>query len=290
MTGVTCAAGPAHLARTWPGLSAVSRSGLNRAVTTTEPGEVDDPVGPGPAGLDEQDLQSLQDLSGEPYRSLDVLARALHLKDAALQPTLDAIVSGAVRATPAAQHAGLILVERGVLVPQSTVGRPPLVLDLLQRKLGVGPCLDAAATQTANRIDDTHTEVRWPDFTRSAVELGVGSVLCVPLWFDERRLGALSLYSDHRHAFNDQDEHVTSLFGTLAALALAGAQRQDQMLAALANRDVIGQAKGILMERHRITSDGAFKRLTHASQTQNRKLVDIAIRLVETGEVLGETS
>ena len=258
-------------------------------VTTTEPGAVDDPVGAGPAGLSDQDLQSLQELSGEPYRSLDVLARALHLKDAALQPTLDAIVSSAIRTAPAAQHAGLILVERGVLVPKSTVGRPPLVLDLLQRELGVGPCLDAATTQTANRIHDTHTELRWPDFTRSAVELGVGSVLCVPLWFDDRRLGALSLYSDHRQAFSDHDEHITSLFCTLAALALAGAQRQDQMLSALANRDVIGQAKGILMERHRITSEDAFKRLTHASQTQNRKLVDIAARLVETGEVLGES-
>lgn len=259
-------------------------------MTTTEPDEVQEPVGRESVELDEQDLRSLRELAQEPYRSLDVLARALHLKDAALQPTLDAIVSGAVRAMPAAQHAGLILVVRGVLVPQSTVGRPPLVLDLLQRELGVGPCLDAATTQTPNRIDDTHTEERWPDFTREAAALGVGSVLCVPLWFDDRRLGALSLYSAQRHAFTDADEHITTLFGTLAALALAGAQRQDQMLSALANRDVIGQAKGILMERHRITSDDAFKRLTHASQTQNRKLVEIAARLVETGELLGDAS
>ena len=59
------------------------------------------------------------------------------------------------------------------------------------------------------------------------------------------------------------------------------------MLAALANRDVIGQAKGILMERYHMTADTAFSRLTQASQHQNRKLTDLAAHFVETGELPG---
>jgi AmiR/NasT family two-component response regulator len=44
--------------------------------------------------------------------------------------------------------------------------------------------------------------------------------------------------------------------------------------------DVIGQAKGILMERYKITGERAFLLLTRVSQTGNRKLHDIAEELV----------
>jgi AmiR/NasT family two-component response regulator len=50
---------------------------------------------------------------------------------------------------------------------------------------------------------------------------------------------------------------------------------------------VIGQAKGILMERQRITADMAFARLAQISQAENIKLAEVARHLVETGELLG---
>src|SRR5258708_11917319 len=45
------------------------------------------------------------------------------------QPTLDAIVSAAASALSADRDAGLILLERGKLVPQATSGHAPLHLD-----------------------------------------------------------------------------------------------------------------------------------------------------------------
>jgi AmiR/NasT family two-component response regulator len=77
------------------------------------------------------------------------------------------------------------------------------------------------------------------------------------------------------------------LFATLAAIALAEAHRTDQLQTALANRDVIGQSKGILMERYRLTADAAFAHLTRASQDVSMKLSAVALHLVETGEMLG---
>jgi len=53
---------------------------------------------------------------------------------------------------------------------------------------------------------------------------------------------------------------------------------------ALLSRDVIGQAKGILMERLHLTSDQAFEELRTVSQRQNRKVRDISIALAESGE------
>jgi AmiR/NasT family two-component response regulator len=49
------------------------------------------------------------------------------------------------------------------------------------------------------------------------------------------------------------------------------------------SRALIEQAKGILMERHKITEDEAFTILTHASQRTNTKLRDVAAELVRTG-------
>ena len=53
----------------------------------------------------------------------------------------------------------------------------------------------------------------------------------------------------------------------------------------MASRDAIGQAKGVLMERHRITGDEAFEMLKQASRRANRKLVDVAEILAATGEL-----
>jgi AmiR/NasT family two-component response regulator len=55
--------------------------------------------------------------------------------------------------------------------------------------------------------------------------------------------------------------------------------------AALVNRDVIGQAKGILMERLKIDQIEAFRLLSQASQRSNRKLIAIAEELTLTGDL-----
>ena len=234
-------------------------------------------------GQFQEDLDGFRDRA---FRSLDIVARALHVKNAELEPALKAIVSTAVTTLSSAHHAGLITVSRGVLVLQATTGRPPELLDQLQQKLNDGPCIDAAVQQTLIYVDNMHRESRWPDFAAEAENLGVRSMLCVPLRVHEQCLGTLSLYSEHVTAFTGHDERVTTLFATLAAIALAEAQRTDQLHAALANRDVIGQAKGILMERHRITAEAAFSYLSEASQNVNIKLTSVARHLVETGELL----
>jgi AmiR/NasT family two-component response regulator len=87
--------------------------------------------------------------------------------------------------------------------------------------------------------------------------------------------------------FTDHHTQLMDLFATHAALALADVQRAENLRIALQTRDLIGQAKGILIERHRLTAEAAFSRLAAASQNSNRKLTVVAQHLVETGELLG---
>jgi hypothetical protein len=56
-----------------------------------------------------------------------------------------------------------------------------------------------------------------------------------------------------------------------------------QLRTAMMSRACIGQAKGILMERHKIKEEKAFTILTPTSQRTNTKLRDVAAELVRTG-------
>ena len=236
------------------------------------------------------DHQNLMEVTGRSAESLEIMARALHVKNAELQPTLEAIASTAVTMLSPARYAALTVLAHGELIPRASTGEPPLLLDRLQQRLGDGPCVNAAKRQSVFRIDDTREDLRWPEFCAEAARLNVRSMLCVPLWIDERGLGALSLYADQAAAFNESHERITILLATFAALALAEAQRADQMHDALGNRDVIGQAKGILMERHGVTADAAFSVLSRVSQAENIKLAEVARRFVETDDLLSVPS
>ena len=63
-----------------------------------------------------------------------------------------------------------------------------------------------------------------------------------------------------------------------------GAAAENQFQAALASRDVIGQAKGIIMHRDNLTGLQAFAVLTHTSKNTNIKLIDVARWLVSEHE------
>jgi len=81
---------------------------------------------------------------------------------------------------------------------------------------------------------------------------------------------------------------VGSIFAAHAAVALSAANQQDQMEMGMASRDVIGQAKGILMARQHIGADEAFDMLRRGSQRLNVKLRDLAAQVAtDTSPPLG---
>jgi len=162
-------------------------------------------------------------------------------------------------------------------------GPAPRQLDELQMRMGTGPCLTAARKQIVVRMHDVAADTRWAEFRASAVGCDVASMLCVPLHVDEHVLGTLSLYGDKPDVFRDGAEPVARMLAALSAIALAESQQRERMERALANRDLIGQAKGILMTRHGIRADAAFEMLRTHSQRTNSKLLAVAERVVETG-------
>ena len=108
-------------------------------------------------------------------------------------------------------------------------------------------------------------------------------MLSFQLYVERDNLGALNLYSRQPNSFDDDSEHIGLLFASHAAIAFADAEKVRHLVLAVSRRDLIGQAKGILMERFRISADQAFSLLIRVSQDNNRKLFDVAEELTETG-------
>lgn len=165
-------------------------------------------------------------------------------------------------------------------------------LDETQYEKGHGPCLHAAGTGELTEIPDTRTETRWPDYARRAAEAGNLSSLSVPLPIDEHISGALNIYSREARAFDEDSRSAATRFGPYATVALSNMYAYESardlavnLEAALRSRAVIDQAKGILIERHKLTPDQAFQVLARASMATQKKVRDVAEQLVSTGEL-----
>ena len=225
--------------------------------------------------------------SAEPgiARQLSELARELHA-DLTTETLLDRIVMAAVTEVPGAQYAGITLVTGKDFSTRAASGELIERIDRVQHQTGEGPCLDAARHHETVRCDDLRADDRWPRFARQATGLGVLSVLCFQLFAGGDSFGALNLYAANTAAFGQDSESTGILLASHAALAMAAARTETGLLTAMDSREMIGQAKGILMERYKITAVEAFGLLVASSQAVNRKLRDVAEHLVATGELL----
>jgi transcriptional regulator with GAF, ATPase, and Fis domain len=207
------------------------------------------------------------------------------LDTGSVHETLQRTVDLAVETIPGCEHAGISLVLGRKIATPATSDAVALRVDAVQYEVGQGPCLDAIAEHQTFHTDDLTQEARWPQFAaRAHAETAVSSMLAFRLFARERTLGALNLFSEKKAAFGDEALEVGALFAALAAVALGAAQTEEGLEVALKNRDVIGQAKGILMERHRLSDDEAFQRLTRASQHLNVRLAAVAEDLARTGQ------
>lgn len=218
---------------------------------------------------------------------LSEVARGLQKQDDP-DETLVSIVRAAIDLIPGAEEGSIsaVMGRRQVLSHAASSDLPKIV-DGIQDDVGQGPCLDAVFEQQTVRVPDMASEQRWPKFAQRAAEQGAASMLAFQLYVEGDNLGALNIYARTPGAFDDESEHVGMLFASHAAIAYAAVRKQSQLLRAVGTRELIGQAQGILMERHRITPDAAFGRLVRVSQDLNRKLRDVADHLVSTGELPG---
>lgn len=211
---------------------------------------------------------------------------ALELHDApSVGETVDTVVQFALHALHCS-YAGIALYARGSR-PEIAAVTNPVVADVfeLQVSTQTGPLITALQERTTVLIRDTETDDRWPKWAAKVAEIGVRSVLDVPLTTgrpETAMVGVLGLYSPQADAFSEDDEAIAHILARHASIAVATARNEETLHQAVDARKLVGQAIGILMERFDVDDDRAFAILKRYSQDTNTKLRDVAQHLIDT--------
>ncbi|HSK33404.1 MAG TPA: GAF and ANTAR domain-containing protein [Propionicimonas sp.] len=219
-------------------------------------------------------------LSAALARVQDVFAEAGTTAEA-----VDRLVEVARDLIPLAVGAGISVVdENGACTTVAATDPAVSAADALQFELGAGPCLRAWDTVSPQYVRDTTTDSRWPAWGRAVAEAGIRSVLSVPLVIEGQEIGALQVYAAEPHAFTDHEEHLLSLLaGPVAVLLGVDRTRRhdDTLLDAVADRDRIERAVGVLMERRSLSEDNARTSLLDTARDQGETLAQTADHLLD---------
>jgi GAF domain-containing protein len=160
-------------------------------------------------------------------------------------------------------------------------------LEELQIRHQEGPCVDAFDNKELVGVDDLEHEHRWPLFRDAAIARRVRAVLASPLPYNQDAVGVLAVVSEQRRPWSPEGELALLAFTDLAALLIAsmmqGEQQSElamQLQGALNSRQVIEQAKGVLVGIHGITPREAYERLRAQARAERRKLVAVCAEVV----------
>ena len=201
---------------------------------------------------------------------------------------LELVTSLAATATAGTLGAAVTLVDergrRSRAASNSAVERA----DALQYELDEGPCLSAWADRDVVRVDDTTTDGRWPRWNAAVLSLGVRSVLSTPLVAGGEAIGAMKVYSERPMNYGTHDERIMLLLADQAAILLSNSQSlhearrlSRQLTGALATRDTIAQAVGVLLGRGAGSAEEAFGTLSAAAAQAHRPVEEIARALLD---------
>jgi hypothetical protein len=216
----------------------------------------------------------------------DEMARGANLRE--MDSVLDSIVVHAVDTVPGADAGGITVAEDSKLESSHTTAHAIGELDQLQTELNEGPCIDAATNPPPGGvivIDDLAGDdaEACPRYAKAAVDAGYRSMCSTQLATGHAGYrAALNLYSTTPAAFSTEAQLVAALFGAQAAVLLYGSETAAHLTRAIDSRDVIGRAKGILIERFGVDDSEAFQMLVKSSQDTNLKLVNVASWLCQS--------
>jgi GAF domain-containing protein len=213
---------------------------------------------------------------------------AVLLSEHSLNDLLQLVVTLARRTVPGVDGVSVSIARDGKLLTSNYSDDVVRELDHVQYQLSEGPCLDAMLRGVTTSLELEADGVRYPTFAKAARQRFILSVLSLPLAVRQDVIGALNLYSGTVEHHGEDEAELAALFAQQASIMLANGLAYDTSTSlnetlreALATREVIGEAKGIIMARERCSPDEAFDRLRVRSQRENRKLRVIAEELVD---------
>ena len=198
--------------------------------------------------------------------------------------TLHRVVELGQGYVPGCEAASLSIIHDRIVSTPAWSHRLSYEVDQAQYRTGEGPCLEAIVANDTTLFEDLAEETRWPHWREAIADLGVRSMISFRLSVlpePHATMGALNMLSTQPAAFGEEARLFGQVFAAFAAVALRAAFTEAGLEAALAARDTVTQAKGILMEREGLGPHAAFDRLVALANRQGTTLHAFA------GEIVG---
>jgi GAF domain-containing protein len=192
------------------------------------------------------------------------------------------LVEHAAVEVPGAQYAGVTVTrnKKQIDTPAAT-HKWPILLDDIQQRHREGPCLTAAWEEKTIHVADLENDDRFPLYRRDVLgQTPIRAIMSFQLFIAGETMGALNVYAERPHAFGQVSRDIGLVIAAHSSVAWNSARRDEQFSRALASRDTIGQAKGMIMERYGVDAVQAFEVLRKLSQDSNVPLVDVAKELI----------
>jgi len=216
--------------------------------------------------------RTMVELADSLVDDFDIVELLTTLSDRCVE-VLDIAAAGIMLATP-----------DGHLQAVTSSNEAMRVVELFELQSDEGPCLDCFHSgQPVVNQDLSTAGARWPRFAPVAVEAGFRAADAIPMRLRGQIIGALNLFRTETGSMTDEDVVVAQALADIATIAIlqnrTTVESRDlniQLTTALTSRIVIEQAKGMIIERHRIPVDEAFNRLRRYTRNNNLRLADVA--------------
>lgn len=220
-----------------------------------------------------------------------LLLGAVLLDEHSLEDLLAHVLRIVARTMPSVSAGSISLVRGGRVFTSNASGADATSADDAQYRSGLGPNLIAIETGEQVRVEIEAEWDRWPEFAAAAVEAGFLSSLSTPLRVRDQSIGGLNLYGRDANGFGGQEPQLADLFAQHASVVVSNAlaftsvnETSEHLKEALASREVIGVATGLIMGQQGLTREQAFDVLRRVSQRENRKVRELASELIERAE------
>ncbi len=125
----------------------------------------------------------------------------------------------------------------------------------------------------------------YPDIAKKE---GLKSLLSVPMMLKDKVIGVVNSYMSKEHNFTDEEIKLLQIVAHQAAIAIENTKLLNKTLAmeqALDTRKSVERAKGVLMKRHGISEEEAFKIIQKQSMNTRRTMKEIADAVILASEI-----
>ena len=188
-----------------------------------------------------------------------------------------------------ASAGGILLAdEAGDLEVVASTNERSRLVELLQLRLGGGPCFECYTTGRSVSVDDLRVLTdKWPQFRSGALEQGFISLHAAPLRLRDETIGSLNLFWDETGGLDERDARMVQALADVATVSILQERAiresdlaRQQLQHALNSRVTIEQAKGVVAHQRQVDMDDSFTLIRDYARSHRLPLVQVAADVV----------